>query len=140
MRYDNDNIFARILRGEIPAFKVYEDEQTFAFMDIMPRAPGHMLVIPKRPARNLLDAAPESLGACILTAQKLAQAAQKALAADGITLQQFSEEAGGQEVFHLHFHVIPRYAGQALGRPGQMGDMDEIAALAKKISAALESA
>ena len=140
MRYDNDNIFARILRGEIPAFKVYEDEQTFAFMDIMPRAPGHMLVIPKRPARNLLDAAPESLGACILTAQKLAQAAQKALAADGITLQQFSEEAGGQEVFHLHFHVIPRYAGRALGRPGQMGDMDEIAALAKKISAALESA
>jgi len=140
MRYDNDNIFARILRGEIPAFKVYEDAQTFAFMDIMPRAPGHMLVIPKAAMRNLLDADAQALAACMSTAQKLARAAQAGLGADGITLMQFSEEAGGQEVFHLHFHVIPRYAGQALGRPGQMGDMDEIAALAKKISAALESA
>ncbi len=137
MRYDPDNTFARILRGEIPATRVYEDDDTLAFMDIMPRAPGHMLVIPKRPARNLLDAAPEALGACILTAQKLAQAAQKALAADGITLQQFSEEAGGQEVFHLHFHVIPRFAGQRIGPPGVMGDMEEIAANAERIRAAL---
>lgn len=138
MSYDDDNIFARILRGEIPAFKVHEDADTFAFMDIMPRAPGHMLVIPRAAMRNLLDAEPAALGACMNTAQKLARAAIAGLGAQGITLMQFSEEAGGQEVFHLHFHVIPRYAGQALGRPGQMGDMDEIAANAEKIRAALE--
>ena len=138
MAYDNDNIFAKILRGEIPAIKVYEDGDTLAFMDIMPRAPGHMLVIPKAPMRNLLDADPAALGAVVATTQKLARAAQKALGADGITLQQFSEEAGGQEVFHLHFHVIPRFAGQSMGRPGVMGDMDAIAATAQKIRAALE--
>ncbi len=138
MSYDNDNIFAKILRGEIPATRVYEDDDTLAFMDIMPRARGHMLVIPKTPARNLLDASPAQLAACVATAQRLARAAIAGLGADGITLQQFSEEAGGQEVFHLHFHVIPRYAGQPLGRPGQMGDMDEIAATAERIRAALE--
>ena len=139
MHYDNDNIFARILRGEIPAFKVYEDGDTLAFMDIMPRSKGHMLVIPKAAMVNLLDATPEALAACMGTAQKLARAAQGALGADGITLMQFSEAAGGQEVFHLHFHVIPRYTGQALGRPGQMGDMDAIAAIAEKIRTALEA-
>ncbi|HHB80422.1 MAG TPA: HIT domain-containing protein [Aliiroseovarius sp.] len=137
MAYDNDNIFAKILRGEIPAIKVFEDAATFAFMDIMPRGTGHMLVIPKAPMRNLLDADPAALAACVQTAQKLAVAAQDALGADGITLQQFSEEAGGQEVFHLHFHVIPRFAGQALGRPGIMGDMEAIAATAEKIRAKL---
>jgi len=138
MTYDATNIFAKILRGEIPAFKVYEDESTLAFMDIMPRAPGHMLVIPKAPMRNLLDADPAALCAVVGTAQKLARAAQTALGADGITLQQFSEEAGGQEVFHLHFHVIPRYAGQPMGRPGVTGDMEAIAAAAEKIRATME--
>ncbi len=140
MKYDNNNIFAKILRGEIPAVKVYEDDATFAFMDIMPRSKGHMLVIPKMPMRNLLDADPPALSACIATAQKLAQAATHALGADGITLQQFSEESGGQEVFHLHFHVIPRFAGLSLGRPGHMGDMEEIADIAAKIRTALEAA
>ena len=139
MAYDDNNIFARILRGEIPAFKLHEDDDTLAFMDIMPRARGHMLVIPKAAMVNLLDATPEALAACMAVAQRLARAAQQALGADGITLQQFSGEAGGQEVFHLHFHVIPRYAGLALGRPGQMGDMDEIAALAERIRTALEA-
>ena len=139
MEYDNDNIFAKILRGEIPAIRVYEDDDVLAFMDIMPRSTGHMLVIPKAAARNLLDAEPEALAACVTVAQKLARAAKAALGADGITLQQFSEAAGGQEVFHLHFHVIPRYEGVAMGRPGVMGDMEEIAATAGKIRAALEA-
>ncbi len=139
MTYDDSNIFAKILRGEIPAIKVHEDDETLAFMDIMPRSRGHMLVIPKAAMVNLLDATPEALGACIRVAQKLARAAEAALGADGITLQQFSGAAGGQEVFHLHFHVIPRYAGLSLGRPGKMGDMDEIAAIAEKIRAELEA-
>ncbi len=139
MDYDRNNIFARILRGEIPAVKVHEDEEVLAFMDIMPRGRGHMLVIPKVPMRNLLDADPAALCAVVKVAQRLARAARTALGADGITLQQFSEEAGGQEVFHLHFHVIPRFDGLALGRPGVMGDMDEIGAIAEKIRTALEA-
>lgn len=137
MSYDNDNIFARILRGEIPCHKVYEDADTFAFMDIMPRSPGHLLVIPKAPARNLLDASPESLAACMVSVQKLARAVMQAFEADGVTLQQFNEAAGGQEVYHLHFHILPRHEGQRLGPSGQMGDMDEIAANAAKICAIL---
>ncbi|NJL50800.1 MAG: HIT family protein [Blastochloris sp.] len=112
--YDPNNIFAKILRGEIPCFKVYEDDKTFAFLDIMPRAPGHTLVIPKEPARNLLDVDPDDLSAVIRSAQTIARAAKKAFAADGITLTQFSEAAGGQEVFHLHVHVIPRHVGVAM--------------------------
>jgi histidine triad (HIT) family protein len=135
--YDDDNIFAKILRGEIPSFKVYEDEETFCFMDIMPRSDGHCLVIPKTPCRNLLDASPEQLAACIATANKVARACMTAFDADGITLQQFSEAAGGQEVFHLHFHVLPRHEGVALRTPGQKGDMDAIRAQAEKIAAAL---
>src|SRR5262245_7641626 len=104
--YEPNNIFARILRGEIPAYKLYEDADTFAFMDIMPRGEGHCLIIPKRPARNLLDVEPESLAAVISTTQKLARAVVKAFSADGVTVQQFNEKAGGQEVFHLHFHVL----------------------------------
>jgi histidine triad (HIT) family protein len=112
--YDPNNIFAKILRGEFPCYKVYEDEHVLAFLDIMPRAPGHTLVIPKAPARNILDIASEDLAHVISTSQKIAQAGMKAFKAEGITLQQFSEAAGGQVVFHLHMHVIPRHDGIAL--------------------------
>ena len=137
MSYDTDNIFAKILRGEIPSFKVYEDDETFAFMDIMPRSPGHCLVMPKTPCRNILDASPEQLAACMRTVNTLANGAMKAFGADGITLQQFSEAAGGQEVFHLHFHILPRHEGQRMGPAGVMGDMAEIKANGEKLTAAL---
>lgn len=135
--YDDQNIFAKILRGEIPSFKVYEDDETLCFMDIMPRTDGHCLVIPKTPCRNILDATPAQLAACMATVSKVANAAQKAFAADGITLQQFSEAAGGQEVFHLHFHIHPRHEGLPMRPPGKMGDMDVIKGHAEKIAAAL---
>ncbi|WP_170428174.1 HIT family protein [Ruegeria arenilitoris] len=135
--YDPDNIFAKILRGEIPSTRVYEDDDTLAFMDIMPRSDGHLLVIPKTPCRNLLDATPEQLSVVLSTTQKLAKAVVKAFDADGITVQQFNEAAGGQEVFHLHFHVLPRYEGVSLRAPGQMGDFDLIAQHAERIKAAL---
>lgn len=135
--YDNDNIFAKILRGEMPSFKVYEDEHTYAFMDIMPRAPGHCLVIPKTPYRNLLDADPQSLSHVIATAQKVAQAAMKAFDADGITTQQFNEDAGGQIVFHYHMHIIPRHKGVRMGPSGVMGNMEEIKANGEKLASAL---
>ena len=135
--YDPDNIFAKILRGEIPATRVYEDDETLAFMDIMPRADGHLLVIPKTPCRNVLDASPEQLAAVMNTVQKLSHAVMKAFGAGGVTIQQFNEAAGGQEVFHMHFHVLPRHEGDRLRPPGQMGDMQEIAAHAEKIRAAL---
>ena len=111
MSYDNDNIFAKILRDEIPSERVYEDEHTLVIMDIMPRADGHVLVIPKTSARNVLDATPQQLAACMATVQKMSHALMKAFDAGGVTIQQFNEEAGGQEVFHLHFHVLPRHAG-----------------------------
>jgi histidine triad (HIT) family protein len=136
--YDNQNIFAKILRGEIPCFKIFEDEHTLAFMDIMPRAPGHCLVIPKAEARNLLDCPPEALSRLIVNVQTIAKAAKSAMGADGMTLQQFSESAGGQEVFHLHFHILPRREGVGLQRhPAPRGDMAELAAQAEKIRAAL---
>ena len=133
MSYDNDNIFAKILRGELPCEKLYEDENTLVFMDIMPRADGHALVIPKTPARNMLDASPEQLASCMATVQIISQAMLKGLNADGITLQQFNESAGGQEVFHLHFHVLPRHDGVTLRPPGTMGDKEVIKATAAKI-------
>lgn len=136
--YDDQNIFAKILRGEIPSFKVYEDDATYCFMDIMPRADGHCLVIPKTPCRNMLDASPAQLAACMATVNKVANAAMRAFGADGITLQQFNEEAGGQEVFHLHFHILPRQAGQAMRPPGKMGDMEAIKAHAEALAAAIE--
>ncbi|MFT5508270.1 MAG: histidine triad (HIT) family protein [Hyphomicrobiaceae bacterium] len=139
MSYDNDNIFAKILRGEIPSEMVYQDADTFAFMDIMPRAEGHVLVIPKSPARNMLDASPEQLAACLATVQKVSQAMLKAFGAAGITLQQFNEAAGGQEVFHLHYHVLPRHEGIRLNPPGVMGDQDLIKASADKIRTALQA-
>ncbi len=137
MPYDNDNIFARILRGDLPSHKLYEDADTFAFLDIMPRADGHLLVIPKTPARNLLDASPAQLAACMGSVQKLSQAVMAALGADGVTVQQFNEAAGGQEVFHLHFHVLPRHDGVSLRPPGTMADNDVLKAHAQQIRAAL---
>ncbi len=138
--YDDDNVFAKILRGEIPSHKLYDDEATFAFMDIMPRGEGHCLVIPKKPARNILDVDPESLAAVAATTQKLARAVVKAFAADGVTIQQFNESAGGQVVFHLHVHVLPRFEGVALKpHTGQMEKPDVLAANADKIRAALAS-
>jgi histidine triad (HIT) family protein len=112
--YDTNNIFAKILRGEIPCYKVYEDDHVLAFLDIMPRSPGHTLVIPKAPARNILDISPEDFAHVARGAHRIAAAATKAFKADGITVQQFNEPAGGQVVFHLHMHVMPRRDGVAL--------------------------
>ena len=141
MEYDDDNVFAKILRGEMPAHRVHEDEHTLAFMDIMPRGDGHALVIPKTGFRNLLDAPDEALAAVHRTARRVARAAMRAFGADGITVQQFNEAAGGQVVFHYHVHVIPRFEGVSL-RPhtGDMEDGEVLAVNAEKLRAAIESA
>ena len=136
--YDPDNIFAKILRGEIPSFKIYEDDDTYAFMDIMPRADGHCLVIPKTSCRNMLDATPAQLTACLKTVQHLSHAVMRAFGATGVTIQQFNEADGGQEVFHLHYHILPRHADVRLRPPGQMAEMDQLKAHADKIVDALE--
>lgn len=138
--YAADNIFAKILRREIPAAIVYEDDKALAFMDVMPQGKGHLLLIPKSPCRNLLDADPHILPHLITVAQSLAQAAKAAFRADGITFMQFNEEAAGQSVFHLHFHIIPRFSGVAL-KPHQdtPAAPAELAAQAEKICAALRS-
>jgi histidine triad (HIT) family protein len=136
--YDDANIFAKILRGEAPCIKLYEDDVSLAFMDIMPRAPGHLLVIPKSPARNLFDIKPEALAAIMPVVQKLALAARSALGADGVSVFQFNETAGGQVVFHLHVHVIPRLAGDTLAPPGgPIASAAELEPIAAKIRAAL---
>jgi histidine triad (HIT) family protein len=138
MTYDTANIFAKILRGEIPAHKLFEDADTLAFMDIMPRGDGHALVIPKTPARNMLDASPAQLAACLATAQRIARAQMQAFGATGITLQQFNEAAGGQVVFHLHYHVIPRHDGVSLKpHTGTMEKPEILSANADKIRAHL---
>ncbi len=136
--YDDNNIFAKILRGEIPSFKIYEDDDTFVFMDVMPQSTGHTLVIPKAPSRNLLDADPAVLSKTIPVVQKIAVAAKKAFAADGIQIVQFNEPASGQTVYHLHFHIIPRFEGVALKpHTGKMEDMEVLKANAEKLKAAL---
>jgi histidine triad (HIT) family protein len=112
--YDTDNLFAKILRGDIPCHKIYEDADTLAFMDIMPQAEGHCLVLPKTASRNLLDADPKIFSSLMSAVQKIARAAQKAFKSDGILIMQFNEPAAGQTVFHLHVHVIPRKEGVAL--------------------------
>ncbi len=137
MTYDTDNVFAKILSGEMPSHKVYEDEKTFVFMDIMPRSEGHTLVIPKSPARNILDVAPDDLSAVMATVQKISKASLEAFEADGITIQQFNEEAAGQIVFHLHFHILPRRKDVPLGPPGEVADNDVLAQHAKKLKAVL---
>lgn len=137
MTYDPDNIFAKILRGELPCHKLYEDAETFVFLDIMPRADGHCLVIPKTPCRNILDASEAQMAAVMRTTQKMARAVMAAFDAPGVTLQQFNEAAGGQEVFHLHVHLLPRQEGDRLRPPGQMADNEVLAGHAEKIRAAL---
>jgi len=136
--YDPNNIFAKILRGELPCYKVYEDDKALAFLDIMPRAPGHTLVLPKSPARNILDVAPDDLAHVMRVAQKVAKAAMAVFAAEGITIQQYNELAGGQVVFHLHVHVVPRHAGIALKPAASEKERPEVLAEhAAKLSAAL---
>jgi histidine triad (HIT) family protein len=136
--YDPNNVFAKILRGELPCYKIYEDEGAVAFLDIMPRSPGHVLVLPKAPARNILDVAPDDLAHVMKVAQKIAKVAMDVFKADGITLQQFSESAGGQVVFHLHVHVMPRHAGVALKPPASVRETDAVLAeQALKLASAL---
>ena len=136
--YDTNNIFAKILRGEMPATKVYEDEVALAFMDIMPRGDGHVLVIPKVPARGILDMPGEALGPYMERVQKVAAAVKAGMGADGLTLQQFNESAGGQVVFHIHFHVLPRWEGVPLKpHSGAMEKPEVLAAHAAKIRAAM---
>jgi histidine triad (HIT) family protein len=136
--YDASNIFAKILRGELPCYKVYEDDKTLAFLDIMPRAPGHVLVLPKAPVRNILDIAPDDLAHVIKVAQKIAKVSVDVFGADGVTIQQFNESAGGQVVFHLHVHVIPRKSGVAMKPPAsEKAAPDVLADQAKQLVAAL---
>lgn len=135
--YDANNIFAKILRGEAPCTKVFEDDVALAFMDIMPRTDGHTLVIPKTPARTFLDISDDAIGPYMQRVRKVAAAVVKSMQADGLTLQQFNESAGGQVVFHLHVHLLPRWAGKSLGPAGVMGDRSKIEANAALIRAAL---
>jgi histidine triad (HIT) family protein len=136
--YDPQNPFAKILRGEFPCYKVHEDDHTLAFLDIMPRCRGHTLVIPKAPARNILDIAPEDFAHVARVSHRIARAAMTAFDAQGITLQQFSEPASGQVVFHLHMHVMPRYDGVALLPPAsRKEDGKVLEANAAKLVAAL---
>ncbi len=138
--YDDDNIFAKIIRGDIPAAKVFEDAHVLAFMDVFPQSRGHVLVISKTAkARNLLDVTPESLSRLMADVQKVAKAMRAALKPDGIVLTQFNGAAAGQTVFHLHFHLIPRYASAPLKAHGEggMADPKALAALAQQIAAEL---
>jgi histidine triad (HIT) family protein len=138
--YDPNNIFAKILRGELPCHKVYEDERVFAFLDIMPRAAGHTLVLPKSAVRNLLDVGADDLAAVMKATQKIAKAAMTVFGADGVTLQQFNESAGGQVVFHLHVHVIPRKTGVPMKPPATEKEKPEVLSdHALKLAAALKN-
>ena len=139
--YDPNNPFAKILRGEFPCYKVYEDDHILAFLDIMPRSPGHTLVIPKAAARNILDISPEDYAHVARGAHKIARAATAAFKADGITVQQFNEPAGGQVVFHLHVHVMPRKSGVALKPPASVKEDPVILSdQAQQLAAALKDA
>jgi histidine triad (HIT) family protein len=137
--YDPNNIFAKIIRGELPCHKVYEDDRILSFLDIMPRAPGHTLVLPKAPCRNILDIEPDDLAAVALVGQRVAEAAVKVFNADGVTVQQFNEGAGGQVVFHLHLHIIPRKAGVPMKPAASEKEKPEVLAEhALKLAAALK--
>lgn len=138
MSYDPSNIFARIIAGEIPAHKVFEDDATLVMMDIFPQSRGHLLVIPKAPSRNLLDADPAVLSAVMPLLQRVAKALMSVTGADGLRFAQFNEAPAGQTVFHLHFHLIPAYDGVALGtHGGARADDTELEELARVIAAAL---
>ena len=139
MTYDPDNIFAKILRGEIPCHKVYEDEHTIAFLDIMPQSEGHTLVVPKTPGENIFDLPSDALAAAIRTTQKVATAVRRAFDPPGMMIAQLNGTAAGQSVFHLHFHVVPRYAGRDLRlHAGEMADPQVLAAHAERIRAQLD--
>ena len=138
--YDTDNIFAKILRGEMPCVKVYEDDNILSFMDVFPQSEGHTLVIPKAPSRNLLETNAKDIGRLFGAVQRITKAVETALKPDGITITQFNGAPAGQTVFHTHVHIIPRYEGKTLGAhggTGEMADMDALKALAEKISAKL---
>jgi histidine triad (HIT) family protein len=138
LAYDPNNIFARILRGEIPSQRVYEDDDVAAFMDVMPQGPGHTLVLPKAPSRNLLDADAKTFVPLMAVVQRVARAAMRAFKADGVTILQFNEAPAGQSVFHLHVHVIPRFEGVALKtHTGGMEKPEVLAANADKLRKAL---
>lgn len=138
MAYDSDNIFAKILRGEIPCVKVFEDDKTLAFMDVMPQADGHVLVIPKEPAENILDLSAQGAAALMASTQKVAMAVKKGLNAPGIMLAMLNGAPAGQSVFHVHFHIIPRSAGVDLGLHARgMVDPTTLEPIAAKIRAAL---
>ncbi len=138
MPYDPNNIFAKILRGEIPCVKVFEDDKTLAFMDVMPEAEGHVLVVPKEAAQNILDLSPDGMAAMMTTVQTVAKAVDRALAPDGILLKQYNREAAGQSVFHVHFHVLPRWEGVALAPHGKvMVEAAKLEPIAAKIRSAL---
>ena len=140
MTYDDNNVFAKILRGELPCHKVYETDRILAFMDVMPRGDGHVLVIPKSKARNLLDVSPDVLAELVQAVQVVGKAAKSALSADGLTIQQFNESAGGQVVFHLHIHVIPRKEGVAMKPPASEKEKPEtLASNAQLLAAALKN-
>ena len=139
--YDDSNIFARILRGEIPSTKVYEDADTLAFMDVMPQSPGHLLVVPKAASRNLLDADPAVLARILPIVQRVARAAKEAFGADGVTVIQYNEAAAGQTVFHLHFHVIPAFDGARRGGHAKVqAPTETLVANAAKLKAAMDEA
>jgi len=138
MTYDPSNIFAKILKGELPCHKVHEDDKALVMMDIFPQSRGHTLIVPKAASRNLLDADPEALSALMPLVQRVAKAVKAATNADGLRLAQFNEAPAGQTVFHLHFHIIPVYEGTPLGaHAGGKADDAELSALAKDIAAAL---
>jgi histidine triad (HIT) family protein len=138
MMYDDQNIFARILRGEIPCVKVFEDGKTLAFMDVMPEAEGHVLVVPKQAAQDILDLSADGLAAMMATVQKVAKAVDKALAPDGILLKQYNRAPAGQSIFHVHFHIVPRWEGVDLAPHGKaMVEAALLEPVAAKIRAAL---
>lgn len=138
MAYDNSNIFAKILRGEIPAVKVYEDDRTLAFMDVMPEAEGHVLVIPKEEAEDILSLSPEGLSAMMAAVQKIAKAVDRALSPGGILLKQYNRASAGQSVFHVHFHIVPRWEGVAMAPHGKvMVEAARLEPIAAKIRRAL---
>jgi histidine triad (HIT) family protein len=138
MTYDSSNIFARILRGEIPCVKVFEDTKTLAFMDVMPEAEGHVLVVPKEDAQDILDLSADGLAAMMATVQRVARAIDKALEPDGILLKQYNRAPAGQSIFHVHFHIVPRWEGVELAPHGKvMVDAAKLEPIAAKIRSAL---
>jgi len=138
MTYDSSNIFARILRGEIPCVKIYEDAKSLAFMDVMPEAEGHVLVVPKEDAQDILDLSPDGLAAMMATVQRVARAIDTALAPDGIVLKQYNRAPAGQTIFHVHFHIVPRWEGVELASHGKvMVEAAQLEPIAAKIRSAL---